>query len=214
MFARNGGVPQSLLDLACGTGRLTRLLAAKGIEMIGVDGSAEMLCKAREADPEGSVLWICQDLRELDLYGTAGGAVSTLDSINHLWEDGDLSRFFDRLQYFIDPGGLFVLDANTVYKHLQVLGDHTFVYDTPDAYCVWQNHTCPEQVTTRISLDLFEREGEGYRRHREQFTERGYTPEQIFAAAGGFEPVAVYGDLTWEPPAADCERMVLVLKKQ
>ncbi|MBR3844343.1 MAG: class I SAM-dependent methyltransferase, partial [Clostridia bacterium] len=118
VFKKYGQDPACLLDLACGSGRLTRFLALQGKEMVGVDASCEMLSVAREETPaDTDILWVCQDLRELDLYGTAQGAVSTFDSLNHITGQGELKDFFTRLRYFLEPGNLFVFDVNTPYKH-------------------------------------------------------------------------------------------------
>lgn len=213
VFEKYGQNPPCLLDLGCGTGTLTRFLAQNGKEMVGVDASPEMLAVARENTPAGAdILWICQDLRELDLYGTAQGAVSTLDTLNHITGDGELKDFFGRLRYFLEPGNLFVLDMNTPYKHREILGNNTFVYDTPNVYCVWQNQT--ENLTTKITLDLFVKQGEGYTRKTESFFERGYSLEELKKAAKPwFELTDVFEDLTFDPPGAESQRMICVLKK-
>lgn len=213
VFEKYGQNPPCLLDLGCGTGTLTRFLAQNGKEMVGVDASPEMLAVARENTPAGAdILWICQDLRELDLYGTAQGAVSTLDTLNHITGDGELKDFFGRLRYFLEPGNLFVLDMNTPYKHREILGNNTFVYDTPNVYCVWQNQT--ENLTTKITLDLFVKQGEGYTRKTESFFERGYSLEELKKAAKPwFELTDVFEDLTFDPPTQESQRMICVLKK-
>lgn len=213
VFEKYGQNPPCLLDLGCGTGTLTRFLAQNGKEMVGVDASSEMLAVARENTPAGAdILWICQDLRELDLYGTAQGAVSTLDTLNHITGDGELKDFFGRLRYFLEPGNLFVLDMNTPYKHREILGNNTFVYDTPNVYCVWQNQT--ENLTTKITLDLFVKQGEGYTRKTESFFERGYSLEELKKAAKPwFELTDVFEDLTFDPPTQESQRMICVLKK-
>lgn len=205
--------PPCLLDLGCGTGTLTRFLAEKGKEMVGVDASSEMLAVARERTPaEADILWICQDLRELDLYGTAQGAVSTLDTLNHITGNGELKDFFGRLRYFLEPGNLFVFDVNTPYKHREILGNNTFVYDTPKVYCVWQNQT--ENLTTKITLDLFVKQGEGYTRTTESFFERGYPLEELQKAAKPwFSFVDVFEDCSFDPPTQESQRMICVLKK-
>lgn len=216
VFRRYGQQPGCLLDIGCGTGRMTRLLAAKGYEMVGIDASAEMLSLAREQTPaQTEILWICQDIRELDLYGTAQGGVSTFDCLNHLTGDGDLKDFFGRLRYFLEPGNLFVFDVNTPYKHQTLLGDHTFVYDTPEVYCVWQNQTDRETLATTMTLDLFVPRESGYERFTEQVKERGYTRSQIErAAAPWFSVVDVFHDMTFDPPQEDSERVIYVMKKQ
>jgi len=215
VLAAHGTSPQSMIDLGCGTGRMTRIFARKGVDMIGVDGSSQMLSMAMAETPADSgILWVCQDLRQLDLYGTSDAAVSTYDCLNHLVGEGDLQRFFERLYYFLNPNGLVVFDVNTPYKHREVLGDHTFVYDTPQVYCVWQNHT--EELITHMTLNLFvPRDGGGYTRSTETICERAYTTQQIVQAAGDrFRLLAVYDDMTFHQPKDDSQRLIYVMKKQ
>ena len=147
--------PDTLLDLACGSGGLSLPLAARGIDVIGVDGSDEMLARAREkADQAGmSLLLLCQDMRELDLYGTVDGAVCVLDSLNHLCRTDDLAEVFRRLRLFIEPGGLFVFDVNTPYKHREILGDNAFVFEEEDFLCVWRNRLI--ERTCEVDMIMF-----------------------------------------------------------
>lgn len=131
-------------------------LAARGKEVIGVDASPEMLSQAREKSGECQppVLYLCQEMEELDLYGTVDAAICMLDSLNHLEGEEALGQALHRLQYFVEPGGLFLFDMNTPYKHREVLGDNTFVYDTDQVYCVWQNTWSPEEGAVDIDLDF------------------------------------------------------------
>lgn len=159
---RNGKGPKTCLDLACGTGILTEFFAKKGCEMIGVDGSVEMLNGARrrlcENFPE--TLLLCQDMTELDLYGTVEGGICTLDSINHLCEKEQVSRLFSRLKFFIEPGGIFIFDVNTPYKHQNILADNCFVIEREGLYCGWQNFLDEDGLRVNIVLDMFvERNG-------------------------------------------------------
>ena len=153
LFSRfQGDKPKVLLDLACGSGSLSEQLIARGVDVIGVDGSPEMLMQAQEKSAPFGDKWmlLCQDMRQLDLFGTVNGAVCMLDSLNHLTETRDLEEVFRRLGLFIEPGGLMIFDVNTPYKHQQVLGDQVFVYDEPDFYCVWQNRFLPRRNETEI----------------------------------------------------------------
>ena len=213
VFEKYGQNPPCLLDLGCGTGRMTRYLANKGKEMVGIDRSPEMLAAAKEETPEtADILWICQDLRELDLYGTAQGAISTFDTLNHIVGNGELKDFFGRLRYFLEPGNLFVFDLNTPYKHTHVLGNHTFVYDTPSVYCVWQNQT--QDTMTNITLDFFVPGETGYTRATERFAERAYTVEELQKAAKPwFSLVDVFADGTFDPVGDTTQRMICVMQK-
>ena len=159
LLARFGHQPGLTLDLACGTGSLTLELFRRGVDVYGVDASVEMLSEAREkcAEAGADILFLCQRMQDLDLYGTVNTVVCSLDSVNHLPGAEELEKAFQRVSFFLEPGGWFLFDANTPYKHEQVLGNHTFVYDMEHVYCVWQNRFHPGQGRVDISLDFFRR---------------------------------------------------------
>lgn len=203
------------LDLACGTGSLTVELKRRGVDIFGIDGSYDMLSQAMDKayDEELEMLFLCQQMEKLDLYGTIDTCICTLDSLNHITDQEQLQTVFDRVALFMNPGGTFVFDVNTVYKHRHILADNTFVYDTDSVYCVWQN-SLKENNIVNIDLDLFEREGEVYRRYSEHFKERAYEIDTLKAmlAQSGFEVLAVYRDLTTEPLRSDSDRAVFVAR--
>ena len=163
-----------LLDLACGTGSLSVEFSKLGYDVIGVDASPDMLAEAQQKPATRPVLYLCQTFQQLDLYGTVDVAVCALDSLNHITRLGELEQAVGRVSLFTAPGGLLLFDVNTPYKHREVLGNNTFVYDLDDLYCVWQN-TTDRQLRTRISLDFFVRRQGAYYRESERFYERGYT---------------------------------------
>ena len=186
--------------------------------MIGVDGSVEMLNGARqrlcEKFPE--TLLLCQDMTELDLYGTVEGGICTLDSINHLCEKEQVSRLFSRLRFFIEPGGIFIFDVNTPYKHQNILADNCFVIERDGIYCGWQNFFDKESLRVDIVLDMFvERDGL-YDRFCEEFSERAYTERELteIVEQNGFDVLAVYGDMTFEPPEPNEQRYIFVIKRK
>ena len=201
-----------VLDLACGTGSLSLELARLGYDVIGVDGSPDMLAEAMEKKlrQQADVLFLCQDMDGLDLYGTVDAAVCALDSLNHITDAGTVQQVFDRVSLFLAPGVVFLFDVNSLYKHREILAGQTFVYDFGDLYCVWQN-ACEDGETVDISLDIFaQEEGEGYRRYTESFSERAYSHEQIleFIEKSGMKLLAVYGDDTFNPPAGTSQRLI------
>ena len=161
LLAENGVGKGILLDLACGTGTMSLLLSEKGYDVIGVDASEEMLSQAQEKKMEkgSDVIFLCQKMEELDLFGTVNAAVSTLDSLNHVTDKETVREIFRRVSLFMEDKGIFLFDVNTPYKHRKVLGDNTFVYDMDDVYCVWQNST-DEELLTQVSLDIFEKDAE------------------------------------------------------
>lgn len=219
LLADNGIKGGILLDLACGTGTLSIEMSKKGFEVIGVDASADMLSvamnNAYEADR--NILFLCQPMQQLDLYGTINAAICTLDSINHLTDPEDVQATFDKVSLFTEPGGVFVFDVNTVFKHREILADNTFVYDMDDVYCVWQNSLDSATDTVQIDLDIFEQVDDGiYERMQESFCERAYALPLLKEMLGkaGFETVAVYDELSREEPKENSERLFIVARKK
>lgn len=203
------------LDLACGTGSLTRELCRKGVDVYGIDASAEMLCEAMQKSAEEGldILFLKQKMQSLDLYGTINTCVCTLDSINHMTKIEDVRKTFDRVGLFMDNDGLFIFDVNTVYKHQSVLADNTFVFENDRVYCVWQN-SLEDNYVVNITLDFFE-EGDGvYYRSSENFCERAYSDEMLrnLLAQAGFEVEAVYGDMSFEKPKEGEQRAIYVAR--
>ena len=201
------------LDLACGTGTLTLELKTRGVDIFGIDGSYDMLSIAMEKAAEQGldVLFLCQEMERLDLYGTIDTCICTLDSLNHITDQKKLQRAFDRVALFMNSGGYFVFDMNTVYKHREILGNNTFVYDTDQVFCVWQN-SLKENNIVNIELDLFEREDGVYYRQSEHFKERAYEIDEVkrMLAQAGFTVRAVYADMTTEPLKDTSDRAVFV----
>ena len=206
------------LDLACGTGSLTLELFRRGVDIYGVDASVEMLSQAREKcmDAGADILFLRQKMQELDLYGTINTVFCTLDSINHLQGSNELRSAFQRISLFLEPGGYFVFDMNTLYKHEKILGNHTFVYDTESVYCVWQNRCIPGSGRVDINLDFFERDGKVYKRSMEHFSEFAYPTEQVTAwlKECGFNEIHMYHELSFDPPKEDSQRLVVAAKKE
>lgn len=219
LFRRHRGRPPgTVLDLACGSGALLLPLAALGADVIGVDGSPDMLAIARDkAAAAGlSPLLLHQDMRQLDLYGTVEGAVCAMDSINHLCRTQEVAEVFRRLYWFIEPGGLLLFDANTPYKHREVLGSNAFVFEEEGFLCIWRNHLREKTCTVEMQLDFFVDNGEGYRRVTDCLAERAYAPRTLVRLldGAGFETLAVYGDRTGAPPADKEERLFFVAQRR
>lgn len=184
-----------IVDLGCGTGSLTELLAAAGYDMIGIDSSPEMLqiagqkaertadraalmpaesaeVQARTDKPAGSVLYLLQDMRELELYSTAGTFVSVCDSLNYLLSEEDLLTTFRLVNNYLYPGGIFIFDFNTVYKYEEVIGDTTIAENREKCSFIWDNYYHPEEQINEYDLTIFvqEEHTEYYRK----FTETHY----------------------------------------
>lgn len=209
--------PGLTLDLACGTGSLTLELFRRGVDVYGIDASVEMLSEARAkcAEAGADLLFLRQNMRELDLYGTVSTVVCSLDSVNHLQGAAQLRKAFEKVAFFLDPGGYFIFDCNTIYKHQHILGNNTFVYDLEDLFCVWQNRYTSAAGKVDVHLDFFQRDGRLYHRSSEHFSEFAYPVESISAwlKEAGFIQVDVFDEFSFEPPKADSQRVVVAAKK-
>ena len=211
-FRRAGLSPQLVLDLGCGTGKMTVELAGRGYDMIGVDGSAQMLSQAflRKSEAEGAdILLLQQDLCELDLYGTVGAVISTLDCINYLTRDGDLDRCFSLVHNYLDPEGIFLFDVNTPFKFEHVFADNAYILENEGCYCGWQNEYEKQTGLCRFYLSVFSEQGDGsYRRTDEEQTERCYSREELTEALlrAGFRDIEFFGDTDFGAPNEKTER--------
>ena len=218
LFNRYDKKPSLLLDLACGTGNFSFLMAENGIDVIGVDCSEGMLAAAIAKLPEGATnpLFLNQYAEELELYGTVDGAISMLDSLNHITEYENLVKALQRVSLFLEKGRLFIFDLNTPYKHEAVLGNNTFVREDEKAFCVWQNEYVGEN-TVDIYLDFFiENPNGSFERLSETFSEVAYTAEQVQTALddAGLELIDFFDDLTDQKPTKETERITYIVRKK
>ena len=170
-----------LTDLACGSGTLSEALAGLGYDVIGVDRSPAMLSKAMEKKMQSGlpIQYLCQDMRELDMFGTIDVTVCMLDSLNHLPSLTDVQRVFERVSLFAQPGGVFLFDMNTLFKHRSILADRVFLYDIDEVFCAWENRLLPDGSSVEMQLTFFEKEGDSYIRSDEFITERAYPVSDI-----------------------------------
>ena len=215
--------PSLLLDLACGTGSMTLELAKRGYDMIGVDGSAEMLSEAyNRAEGQAGVLWLHQDMRSFELYGTVEAATCCLDSLNYLLSPKDLAQCFATVHNYLEPGGLFLFDMNTPYKFEHTYANNAYVLEDElvwdegsedeeraAVFCGWQNTYHPDTHICDFDLSLFEEMPDGsYRRSDEHQQERCYTLDEIQGAlhAANLEPLGVWSDYRFSPTEPQTER--------
>ena len=176
-----------LLDLACGTGKLSALMAERGWDVIAIDSSPEMLSKAK---PHPQVSYICQDMTELDLYGTINAAICTMDGLNHLADESELLETLQRVSLFMEEGGMFVFDMNTIYKHETILGDNIYIKETENIYCVWRNFYQGDGIS-EIELNIFAKYNSRYNRHIVELQEKAYESDTVrrLCEQAGFEVI-------------------------
>ena len=197
VFAGASGEVRTLLDLCCGTGTLTCILAARGYELIAADASPEMLMQAQQKAaglPEGTTppLLLCQRADALDLYGTVDAAFCSLDGMNYLAPE-ELRETLRRLHLFIRPEGLLVFDVRTP-ESFAALDGSTFVDETEDVLCLWRADFDEDAAVMRYGMDLFERRGGLWQREREEHVEYAHSLRWLSEtlAAAGFDEVNVH----------------------
>lgn len=217
ILKRYGIEKDLVLDLGCGTGTLTELLAKEGYDMIGVDYSEEMLSRAMEKREESglSILYLLQDMREFELYGTVKAVVSVCDSLNYLLEEEDVIETFRLVNNYLDPKGLFIFDFNTVHKYRDVIGDTTIAENREDCSFIWENYYHEEERINEYDVTFFVKEGELFRRFEETHYQRGYTVEEVqaYLEEAGLELISTQDADTLMEVTEETERVYMIARE-
>ena len=207
-----------ILDLACGTGKLTFMLRDRGFDMTGIDLSEDMLSVAREECYKKNItdiLWLCQDMRDFELYGTVDGCVCCLDSINYLTKLKDVKKCFSLVYNYLIPDGVFVFDVNTPHRFENIYGNNDIILEQDGTLCAWQNEYDEKKKLCHFYLSIFtECEDGRYERHDETQSERMYTLDEIKTSLEkcNMEFINAYGDFDFTPGGDECERIYIVAK--
>lgn len=217
---REHGIRDGLvLDLGCGTGSMTEYLAGLGYDMIGVDASEDMLEIAMDKKEESGhdILYLCQDMREFELYGTVRAIVSVCDSMNYILKEEELLEVFCLANNYLDPEGIFLFDMNTPYKYRELLGDNTIAENRENCSFIWENTFYEEEGINEYDLTIFVEEADRrYRKYQETHLQRSYEPERVekLLKDAGLEVLGVYDAFTKEPPRADSERLCFIAREK
>lgn len=208
-----------VLDLGCGTGSLTEILASRGYDMIGIDNAEDMLQIAMEKRAESGldILYLLQDMREFELYGTVKAVVSICDSMNYLIEYEDFVETLRLVNNYLDPRGVFIFDLNTMHKYRDLIGDSTIAESREDCSFIWNNSYHEDSQINEYELTLFiQEEDDLYRRYDETHYQRAYTLDEVRTAVeeAGMELVTMYDAFTREPAGEDSERIYVVVREK
>ena len=215
------GVREGLvLELGCGTGNMTEILAQSGYDMIGVDNAEEMLEIAIEKRMKSGldILYLQQDMRAFELYGTVKVIVSVCDSVNYILEEEELEEVFRLVNNYLDPGGVFIFDFNTVYKYREILGDQTIAENREECSFIWDNYYYEEERINEYELSLFIREGDSelYRKYQETHFQKAYDLETMkrLITQSGLEYITAYDAFTKEAPTRVSERIYVIARER
>ena len=216
LLGREGVRPRTAVDLACGTGSVTAILAREGLRVIGVDMSEEMLTQAaaKTAGLDPAPLFVRQKLQNLTLPRGVDLAVCALDSLDYITEPKDCAQAIRRVYRALNPGGMFIFDVNTPEK-LRAMDGQVFLDEDQDVYCVWRGEFDDSTNICSYGMDLFIREGKHWLRSFEEHREYAYSREQltVFLKDAGFTRIRVYGDRTLEQPGTGEQRMYFSARK-
>lgn len=204
-----------VVDLGCGTGTLTELLYQRGFDMVGVDNASAMLniAMAKRERTGSEILYLLQDMRELELYSTVGTVVSVCDSVNYILDEEDLTEVFRLINNYLYPGGIFIFDFNTVYKYREVIGDATIAENRGDCSFIWENYYDEDSALNEYDITVFVQEdGELFRRFTETHVQRGYTVEQMerFLKNAGLQVLDMLDSDTGGQVTGQSERVCII----
>jgi len=207
-----------VLDLGCGTGSMTELLAEKGYDMIGVDASEEMLELASEKRAESGhdILYLLQDMREFELYGTVRAIVSVCDSLNYITEEADLLQVFRLVRNYLDPDGVFFFDMNTIYKYRDILGETTIAENREEGSFIWENYYDEEQQLNEYDLTLYVRDmGDRYVRFEETHFQKAYELSRVLELLreAGLKAEQIFDSDTGEAVTAETGKFCIAARK-
>ena len=216
ILRREGVKPRTVVDLACGTGSVTAILAKMGYPILGVDMSEEMLTEAamKTMDCEPMPRFVCQKLQELHLPKAVDMAVCALDSLDYVTDPDDCKEAIRRIYKALNPGGIFIFDVNTPEK-LRAMDGQVFLDEDDDVYCVWRGEFDEETNICTYWMDLFQRQGKTWQRSYEEHQEYAYSEEQLrsYLKAAGFTHIEVYADRKFEAPAEGEQRIYIKARK-
>lgn len=210
--------PELVCELGCGTGNISLRLSKKGFDIIGIDNSEDMLSEAKQkAENEKlDVLFLLQDMREFELFGTVNCILCLCDSLNYITEEEDVLTVFELVNNYLHPNGLFIFDLNTEYKFKNIYGENTFSEITDDAAYIWENYYDEEEQINEYYLNFFVKNHDGsYNRTEEEHYERAYKLDKIISLIeqSGMKFEAAYDAFTFEPVSNESERIYVVARE-
>lgn len=209
--------PNLIAEIGCGTGNILNILAEKGYDLIGIDNSFQMLAKAKEKSTKENILYLQQDMREFELYGTVDCILSICDSINYILEEEELLQVFKLVNNYLEPKGIFIFDINTVYKFKNILASNSFSETTEDSAYTLENYFDEDENINEFYTNFFIKDENTnlYHRFEEVHYEKAYEIEKIkeLLEKAGLKFLAVYDEITFNEPKENSERIFFVAQE-
>lgn len=219
IWQKFGLTPQLIAELGCGTGNMTNLLAEKGFELIGIDNSYQMLSKAKEKAYKNNldVLYLQQDMREFELFGTVDCILSICDSINYILEENEILNIFKLVNNYLNPNGLFIFDINTIYKFKNVLSNNSFSETNENSAYTLENYFDEKEMINEFYTNFFIKDENTnlYHRFEEFHYEKAYEIEKIknLLEKAGLKFLGVYDELSFNPPKIESQRVFFIAQE-
>ena len=218
LLAERGCAPRSVLDLACGTGAMSLLLAEAGYQVTGADMSEEMLTVAYDkatALPDNRPVFVRQKMERLRLPEPVDWVLCCLDSVNYLTDPAACREAFRRVYQNLNPGGVFVFDVNTPEK-LRAMDGQIFLDEDEDVFCVWRGCFVEQERICYYGMDLFQRQGKLWRRNQEEHREYAYELAELteYLRQAGFAGIQLFADRKREAPAPGEQRVYFLAVKE
>ncbi len=206
--------PNLIADLGCGTGTVCSIMAKKGYDMIGIDSSDSMLYRASQKKDAQKILYLLQDMASFELYGTVDAFLCMLDSLNYVTDSDEVEEVFSLVANYLNPGGVFIFDVNTLHKYENILSDNTFVFEEKNVFYTWENSFDGEYCDFRLNF-FVKNENGVYNRISEEHTQMYHSHDFLMKAIekAGLTLEAVYGELTEEAPSENEQRVFYVVKR-
>ena len=220
LLVTNGVSSGIVAELGCGTGQITERMASSGYDMIGIDNSISMLdiANTKKAENNSSALYLCQDMREFELYGTVAAIISICDSINYITDESDLLKVFMLVENYLDPNGIFIFDFNTRHYYRDIVADSTIAEDRDNISFIWDNYYDEDSNINELALSLFVQEADSklYRKYEELHYQRGYTLNEIISLIekSGLALVNAYDAFTKKAATENSERIYIIAKER
>jgi 2-polyprenyl-3-methyl-5-hydroxy-6-metoxy-1,4-benzoquinol methylase len=217
-FLKFGVEPKLILELGCGTGSMAIELSKRNYEVIALDSSADMLTRAynKALENDVDILFLNQDMRDFELYGTVDIIICLLDSLNYITSLEEVKKIFRLVNNYLNPGGLFIFDINSAYKLSHTLGNEVFYELGEEISWIWKNTYDPKREITTFDLTFFVKQKNGlYERFDVIHEEKVYYSQQLIEAleCNNLKLLGEYGDLTFNRPRADEERIFFIAQK-